>query len=91
MSAQRGARRGGVRGDPVRAGGRGLLAAAGIVLIGVGAVLLGHTLTVSQLVGLAVWLAAAVVLHDAVWIPLVTAGARTAARLRPDRRRTPRG
>lgn len=91
MTAQHGFRRGAVRRDPVRAGGRGLVAAAGIVLIGVGAVLVIRTLTVSQLVGLAIWLAAAVVLHDAVWIPVVTASARMAARLRGLRRRARRG
>ncbi|WP_136611444.1 hypothetical protein [Sinomonas albida] len=69
---------------------RTTIVAAGTVLIGVGAVLLATMLTVPQLVGLGVWLACAVVLHDGVWVPLVTAASRGGGWARRALRRTAR-
>lgn len=48
------------------------LVASGLAIAGVGIVLLIGTLRFEQLVGLAVWLACAIVLHDAVLVPVVT-------------------
>lgn len=51
---------------------RAVIAAAGLALIGVGGVFLVADLRLAQIVGVVAWLAAAVVLHDAVWVPTVT-------------------
>lgn len=48
---------------------RAVLLAAGLVIIGVGVVLAWQRLTLGQLVGLAVWLACAIVVHDGVLAP----------------------
>ncbi|WP_077490990.1 hypothetical protein [Sinomonas mesophila] len=62
--------------------------AVGAALTGVGIVLLAGMLTTPQLLGLGAWLAAAVLLHDGVWMPLVTAAARAGSwgRRTPHRR-----
>jgi hypothetical protein len=52
---------------------RGLLIAAGLGLAGYGAVLLLTTLSPWQLVALALWLAAVVVVHDGLLAPLTSA------------------
>jgi len=49
-----------------------LIGAAGAALIGLGGLYLVQDLRWAQLVGLVVWLAAAVVLHDAILVPVVT-------------------
>lgn len=64
--------------------------AAGAAFMTVGAVLLAGMLTFPQLVGLGVWLAAAVVLHDGVWVPLVTAASRAGGWARRELRRRTR-
>lgn len=48
------------------------LVASGLAIAGVGVTVLIGTLRFEQLVGLAIWLACAVVLHDAVLVPVVT-------------------
>lgn len=72
-----------VPGRPVRI----ILGAAGAALVGYGLLGLPTQLGPAQLVGLLVWLAVAVLLHDGVIVPLSTlAGAgltRTGSRLRP--------
>ena len=49
------------------------IAVAGVTLIGVGGVFLVTDLRFGEIVGVIAWLAAAVVLHDAVLVPAVTA------------------
>jgi hypothetical protein len=48
------------------------LVASGVAIAGVGIALLLGTLRFEQLVGLAIWLACSVVLHDGVLVPVVT-------------------
>ena len=48
------------------------LVAAGLVVAGVGVALLVGTLRFDQLIGLAVWLVCAIVLHDGVLVPVTT-------------------
>ncbi|GAA2050132.1 hypothetical protein [Leifsonia soli] len=52
---------------------RRIIGALGLALIGTGIVFLVTDLRIAQIVGLMVWLAAAVVLHDAVLVPIETA------------------
>ncbi|MDQ4489405.1 hypothetical protein RBS60_04230 [Sinomonas sp. ASV486] len=60
---------------------RALAVLSGAAMVGVGGVLLLGSLALGQLVGLAVWLAAAVVVHDGVWVPTVTAAAKVGPRV----------
>lgn len=74
------------RGKALRAA-RILLAAAGLALIGFGLLGLPTQLGPEQLLGLLVWMAVGILIHDGVIVPLTTlAGAgltRAGARLRP--------
>ncbi|MGO4301589.1 hypothetical protein [Leifsonia sp. RAF41] len=51
---------------------RRIIGALGLALIGTGVVFLVVDLRIAQIVGVVVWLAAAVVLHDAVLVPIET-------------------
>ena len=53
-------------------GARRLVAAVGIALIGCGVVFFAIDLTVGEIAGVVVWLAGAVIVHDAVLVPVVT-------------------
>lgn len=48
-----------------------VLAAAGVVLIAVGAVVMQQTVAPNRIVGVALWFALAIVVHDAIIAPLV--------------------
>ncbi|WP_431245633.1 hypothetical protein [Leifsonia xyli] len=52
---------------------RRIVGALGLALIGTGVVFLVVDLRIAQIAGVVVWLAAALVLHDAVLVPLETA------------------
>ncbi|MGJ4845418.1 hypothetical protein [Leifsonia sp. Le1] len=54
-------------------GARRLVAAVGIALIGCGVVFFAIDLTIGEIAGVVVWLAGAVIIHDAVLVPVVTA------------------